>query len=103
MSQSASDYFKESLSELEELGRMIELNSKVLNAEKIGKIASEMNKKLRTQKEYNSKKIRAISKAKEEIRRLVEHKYVPFKKYSVFMDAIVTLTLTQADNEQFHS
>ena len=79
MSQSASDYFKESLSELEELGRMIELNSKVLNAEKIVKIASEMNKKLRTQKEHNSKKIRAISKAKEEIRRLVEHKYVPSK------------------------
>ena len=73
-SQSASDYFKASLSELEELGRMIETNSSAHNMKNIGMIASEMNKKNKKQKDFNAKRIRAISKANEEIRKLVEQK-----------------------------
>jgi hypothetical protein len=73
-SQSASDYFKASLSELEELGRMIETNSTTHNVKNIGMIASEMIKKNKKQKDFNAKRNRAITKANEEIRKLVEQK-----------------------------
>ena len=51
---------------------MIETNSTSLNMGKISMMVSEMNNKNRKQKAYDAKRIRAVSKAKEEIRKLVE-------------------------------
>lgn len=53
---------------------MIETNSTSHNVKNIGMIASEMNMKNKKQKDFNAKRIRANSKANEEIRKLVEQK-----------------------------
>eukprot|EP01036_Dinobryon_divergens_P022483 gene22480-30742_t len=101
-SQSASDYFKASLSELEELGRMIETNSSAHNMKNIGMIASEMNKKNKKQKDFNAKRIRAISKANEEIRKLVEQKPIVNESSHKMVSSCQQATITKLINRKIH-